>query len=246
MEFLKTILYNSFFFLVLNMIMSLLYIRWATNKKMTPEILLYQIRGKFTRYNVLLWLERIENELGYKQVGLRNKITKIAQSFNFRKRPFSEIKTKLTEVIEKKSFGKYKRITAFKRMHKNTKLLLFGFLLQIIGPVIVIIQLYSHSMKFVFALMLGLTGGLFVSGLLAISIYNFFYLLFASVTEKVLKKNGHAGYLHISLVQLSVFGFKFYKCPQSVLMAITDIEIENGESHISFHNFKGNGAAGNW
>lgn len=237
---------NAIFF-VFNILVSIVYIRWAAKQKITSEILLYQVRGKFTKYNLLLWIERIEGVIGKDLSKLKNKVGRLHKNARRSRLPVAVYRKKITKLIFKCAFGPNKKHTAFKRMHKNTKLLLISYLLQMVGSTVLIFKyLYQDGADVGLAIGLSIVSSLCLGIVFWLIIFSLLLLSFSIYTDILVEERGHAGYLHVSLAQLSMFGWNFKAIPQRALMKLTDIEIENGKSKIVFTNFRGGGSGGNW
>ena len=218
---------------------------WVRKQSITQEILLYQIRGKYTFFNIKLWIERVENERGTRLNGTRKRIGKIvrnAQKVNAR---LSLWKKHIDKQILKSAYK-----GSFKRMHKNTRLLIYGQLAQVVISTILSIKFWLGVLRDeVAAFFLGFCTAFFIGVVYWMVSNLIFGLIFRLVVKSIVSIKGHAGYWHVISGQMRGFYGGFWpkvEIPQKALMAISDIEIEEGSTKVVFKDFKGGGAKGNW
>lgn len=233
------------------------FIRWSQKQKLTEEILLYQVRGKFTYLNVILWVEQIENYYGRKFNNIRKKLQIMDKSAKRNRGTVaSYYKGDIKRLLFSLSFGKSRRVNAYKRMSPFTRFYVVSMLGILIIPALYAIYFWwgyeppqvSNDDDKPFMLL-----GILMAFITSFVLWLFFYVVFnfiISRVEKILvKKKGHAGYLHIISAQLDGFfkGIWFRSdFPQAALMEFTDIEISNGKTRIIFKDFDGGGASGSW
>jgi len=248
--FIKEFFENNFLLTLLNLLYLIPFGYWVKKQPLNSEILLYQIRGNFTRFNLNLWIERIENERGLRLLKLRERVDlyeKKARMLGFK---ISYYKSILTNQVLSNSFGKRGYKTAFKRMHKNTKLLIFGQLSQVIISTILSIKFWVIELNsLIGGFFLGIATALFIGVVYWVLINYIFTLIFKLIIEILKVKKGHAGYWHIVSAQLRGFYGAFWSnipIPKKALMLITDVSIKNGQTKIVFKEFKGSGAGGSW
>ena len=138
--FIREFFKNNFLLSLFNLFYLIPFSFWVKNQTITSEILLYQIRGKFTFFNLKLWVEKIENKRGLRLNSLRKRLQLYANKSRDKGLSLRYYKSVITREIFKNSFGKKRRKVAFKRMRKNTKLLIFGQLSQVIISTILAIK----------------------------------------------------------------------------------------------------------
>lgn len=189
--------YLSFFICLGFFVNFMPFAAWIKKQKPTMELSLYQVRGKFTYFNVLAWVEVMEHSLGCIFKAERRKLSLFNERAQKRNKPFSIYTTRVNEYLYMKSFGKSPRSIAFKRMKLYPRLVYVWTLLLFFAPINYAVWYwsektgsYSEGMKYGF--FAGLIPGMFLWGVGRMILNS--YLI--GVGDLLIKRNGDAGYLH--------------------------------------------------
>lgn len=248
--FIKDFFKNNLLLSLFNLFYLIPFSIWVKKQPISSEILLYQIRGKFTLFNLKLWIEKIENKRGLRLNKLRKRVQLYANTSRDKNLNIRYYKSVITREILKNSFGKKRREVAFKRMHKNTKLLIIGQLSQVVASTILAIKFWIIDLNsFLSGFFLGIATALFMGAVYWLIINYIFSQIINFCIQIIKKKNGHAGYWHIISAELRGFYGVFWPnipIPKKALMLMTNLFVEDGKSEILFNDFKGGGAAGDW
>ncbi len=200
------------------------FIRWSQKQKVQNEILLYQIRGKFTYFNVLLWLEHIENHFSVKHNSIRKKLEAMRNA----------------AVRNKGSLAHFYR-GDIERMIFIPAFYAIPFWYGYEPP-----KLMDNGQPF---MLLGILMALITSFVMWLMIFYIFNFIIYWVERYLVRRKGHAGYLHIISAQLDGF-FKgiWYRSnfPQAALMKLSDITFEDKNTELVFEDFEGGGSKGSW
>lgn len=231
------------------------FVVWTQKQRVTSEILLYQIRGKFTYYNVLLWIEQIERRFKTRLTSVRKKMELMNKNSEKRKKSIAHFyKGDITRLLFALSFGPKRRRCAYARMHRFSKFYVLSLLFIVILPFFYTITFWwgytaPQGFKDKNFMLIGFLIALITGVTLWLFIYISFNITMYFVEMYLVKRKGHAGYFHIFSAQMDGFfkGIWYRKpFPQAALMRLTDIEIKDGRTDIVFNDFKGGGAGGSW
>jgi len=232
------------------------FIKWSQKQKVQNEILLYQIRGKFTYFNVLLWLEHIENHFLVRHNFIRKKLETMRNTSIRNKGGIAHFyRADIERMIFNAAFGKRRRINAYKRMAPLTKFYVAVLLAILFIPAFYAIpfwygyeppKLMDNGQPF---MLLGILMALITSLVMWLMIFYIFNFIIYWLERYLVRRKGHAGYLHIISAQLDGF-FKgiWYRSnfPQAALMKLSDITFEDKNTEVVFEDFEGGSSKGNW
>lgn len=185
-------------FLVLGFFINIIpFSRWIKRQKPTMELSLYQVRGKFTYFNVLAWIEVMEHSLGYVFKVERRKLSLFNERAIKRNKPFSIYTTKVNEYLYMRSFGDSPRSIALKRMKGYAKVVYAWNLLLFFTPINYAVWYWrAETGSYGTALFIGFFAGLIPGWILwgvGRWIINFILL---EVGNSWIRSKGDAGYLH--------------------------------------------------
>ncbi len=245
--FIAEFLRNNFILTTFNVLFLIPFSFWAKKQKLDDELLLYQVRGRYTKYNISLWLEKVENEFGVRLTKHRNKLDVYVKAAKRSKRSLSVFRSKIDAIIFDAAFGPERRKEAFLRMHKYTKLIIYGQFLQILITVGYSIAYWWYVVKNPMgAFFLGICTAFFIGVVYWLLSNVLMGAIIKIIVKTITSVKGQAGYWHIVSAQLRGFYgafWPFVPMPQKALLAISEIEMEGSSS---FVDFDGGGSEGNF
>lgn len=140
------------------------YIYWLKKRNPNNEVYLYMVRGKFTYFNVLDMIARIERATNQDLKAERRKIERYYKRSKERKKSFKIYRSMVYRLLKEKSFGKPKPLKSIRRMPIYTKIVAIWDLMIILSILnCVVISAYSFGLSFIGALFTALTVGLFIA-----------------------------------------------------------------------------------
>jgi hypothetical protein len=180
------------------------FLQWIKKQKPTSEFMMYQVRGRFTYFSVLAWIDAIEDGLGKqlkkKRILLANWQVIAAQ----RNRPYIVYKPQVEKLLSLASFGESPRFTAFSRMQLYTRIVYIWSLVILFVPVNYAVAYFTMDTSNYFAgILLGLFAGVLPGFLFFIAVKWIFNFILEIVGISWIDSRGDAGYLHELMHQFS-------------------------------------------
>lgn len=173
------------------------FIRWVKKQKPTMELSLYQVRGKFTFFNVIAWIEVMEHSVGYEFKEERRKMSLFYQRALKRGKPFAIYANTVNEYLYMKSFGNSPRSIALKRMKLYPRVVYIWTLLLFFAPINYAVWYWkaetgSYAQGLATGFFAGLIPGWFLWGVGRMIMNS----VLINVGNSWIRKRGDAGYLH--------------------------------------------------
>lgn len=201
--YIKSLILTSLGLLLVIVVYGFQLVKWAKKQNSTLDIFLFQVRGRFSYYTVLEWINKIEIETPASLPEVSNYLEKIYRICLKKKKPIRLYKPKLDQLVEKKFFRKIKYYGVFfKRMKWPTKILMLLIMLWFLLPVIFMLQFSINVEKYP----VGQLGGVII-GIVASIFFIPFWRLIRLPFKRALKNNKRnredLGLLHEESYKLS-------------------------------------------
>lgn len=132
------------------------YIFWLEEQKESEELYLYRVDGKYTYFNVLDYISRVEVATNTKLSKERKLIAKWKAVCDKRGVPIKAFQKKIHRLLKEKAFGKRMAIGAFKRMSGYTKVMAVWDILVflfIVNAIVSNFTIDSFFLRFMLVLM---------------------------------------------------------------------------------------------
>lgn len=185
--------------------------KWAKKHPASEEVFLYNVNGKYTYFNVLLWVDRLE--CMYKKPLTKER--KILESYYNKatraNRSISIYKNKIHDLLLIKAFGPKMIRTAFNRMEWYSKVV---FLWDLAIPIFVFnvfIQMFEIKMGQVQASIVGVLVGIMVAATLWLAPHLILNDRLKSLLKKNLQQQSGPGLRILMAHFYGVFGGAFWR-----------------------------------
>lgn len=212
----------------------------SVRKQLTDEILLYQVRGPYTFFNVKLWLQQIENHQKVKFNSVYKKLELFQANAERSGIKFGHYKDKIEKMMFSIAFGKQRRKTALSRMLPLTRSFMLTHLAIFFLPLFYAVLFWvKNAMEFDIAYFFG---SVFCIAIVGCVFWVFSFIIinraFVYTEYFMIKSRGEAGYLHIVTAQIAGYYKGIWprnEVPAKAIMELSDIVInQKGESEIIF------------
>tara|TARA_B100000795_G_scaffold240608_1_gene202875 strand:+ start:479 stop:1360 length:882 start_codon:yes stop_codon:yes gene_type:complete len=247
----KTLLYLSCSIIISFFVNLIPFIFWIKKQKPTSEFMMYQVRGKFSYFSVLAWVDAIEKVLGKPLKKQRILLANYYVISTQKNRPFAMYKRHTENTLYLASFGENKRATAFNRMRIYPQIVFIWSVLILFVPINYAVvrfsmETYSYGVGIFVGFFTGVVPGMFAFTFTK-RIANYILNL---VGKYWIRINGDAGYLHELMHQFSgVYNGHWnpIEWDDSVKNKISGLDTSKETiEYINFTFFKGGGSKGHW
>lgn len=227
------------------------FVLWVNKQKPTSEFMMYQVRGRFSYFTVLAWLDAIENGLGKTLNRKRIQLANWQVISSQKRRSYAVFKPHIEKTLYLASFGVDPRSMAFSRMRLYSKIVYIWSLVILFIPInFFVFYFYKELSNYIIATIVGVIVGI-VPGLM---LFNLVKKIFNSILNSVanfrIRKKGDAGYLHELMHQFSgIYNghWNTVDWNDTEKTKITGLDTTNETlDYIKFNLFKGKGSQGNW
>lgn len=187
------------------------FLKWAKKQPGSDEVFLYNVNGKYTYFNVLLWLDRLEEMYKKPLTKERKKIEDLYNKASKANKAISIYKNKIHDILLIKAFGPKMIRTAFSRMKLYSKVV---FIWNVAIPLLVFnifIQFFSIIMGQVQAAIVGVIIGIMVAAPLWLAPHLVLNDRLKSLLKKNLNKSSGPGLRILMAHFYGVFGGVFWR-----------------------------------
>ena len=227
------------------------FVTWVKRQKPTSEFMMYQVRGSFTYFSVLAWLDAIEKGLGKPLKKQRILLANWQVITSRKKKPFAVFKPHVEKLLYLVSFGGNRRKVSFSRMRLYPRVVYIWSLIVFFVPVNYAVSYFTlDSSSYLTGILLGFFAGI-IPGL-------FFFVATNAICNFILQlvgnfwinKKGDAGYLHELMHQFSgVYNghWNTLEWDDNVRTEISGLDTsEETLEYIKTKLFSGKGSKGVW
>tara|TARA_B110000211_G_scaffold217644_1_gene261702 strand:- start:198 stop:1073 length:876 start_codon:yes stop_codon:yes gene_type:complete len=227
------------------------FLQWIKKQKPTSEFMMYQVRGKFTYFSVLAWVDAIENGLGRQLKKKRILLANWQVVASRKKRPYAVFKPHVEKLLYLASFGNSPRLTAFSRMRLYPRIVYIWSLVILFVPVNYGVSYFTiETSNYFSGMMLGLMAGAIPSLLLFKVVKWVFNFTLEVVGISWIDSKGDAGYLHELMHQFSgIYNghWDSIEWDDSMKASISGLDTsEETIEYIKTNLFSGKGSNGSW
>jgi len=247
----NTVLYLSWSIIIVFFVNLIPFILWIKKQKPTSEFMMYQVRGKFSYFSVLAWVDAIERGLGKPLKKQRILLANYYVISTQKNRPFAIYKPHIENALYLASFGENKRATAFHRMRIYPQIVFIWSIIILFVPVnYAVVHFTMETSSYGAGVFAGFFTGV-VPGMFAFTVTKrISNSILKLVGNSWIKSKGDAGYLHELMHQFSgVYNGHWnpIKWDDSVKNKISGLDTSNETmDYINFAFFKGVGSKGSW
>lgn len=248
---LKTAAYMSWTIIGAFFLFLVPFVLWVKKQKPTSEFMVYQVRGKYSYYTVLAWLDAIEKALGTELKKHRILLANYYVISKQKNRPFEMYKKSIEKSLNLLSFGEDRRRVAFQRMRIYPRIFYILNVLLLFVPVNYFVLVFTiDTESYVAGIFAGFFTGIVPGMMLFVVSKRIANSILLKVGNSWIKKQGDAGYLHEVMHQLGgVYNghWRVLDWDDTTKTEISGLDTSNETmEYINFTFFKGGGSKGSW